>query len=63
MAGLVFVSFLLTAILVSACHKIDGAKIAEVDDRARLASDLQKYAGRELSLQRENLYKLIRIFL
>jgi protein-disulfide isomerase len=37
---------------------MDGAKIAEVDDRAILVSDLQKYAGRELSVQRENLYKL-----
>ena len=37
---------------------MDGSKIAEVDDQAILASDLQKYAGRELSIQRENLYKL-----
>jgi protein-disulfide isomerase len=29
-----------------------------VDHRAILASDLQKFAGRELSVQRENLYKL-----
>jgi protein-disulfide isomerase len=58
MAGLVPVSLLLAAILFSACQKVDGAKIAEVNDRAILASDLQKYAGRELSIQRENLYKL-----
>ena len=58
MTGLVSVSLLLAAILVSGCQKMDGAKIAEVDDRAILASDLQKYAGRALSLQRENLYKL-----
>jgi len=58
MAGLVSVSLLLAAILVSGCQKMDDAKIAEVDDRAILASNLQKYAGRELSLQRENLYKL-----
>src|SRR5918994_5973933 len=58
MAGLVPVSLLLAAILVSGCQKVDGAKIAEVDDQAILASDLQKYAGRELSVQRENLYKL-----
>jgi protein-disulfide isomerase len=58
MVGLAPVSLLLTAILVSACQKIDGAKIAEVDDQAILASDLQKFAGRELSVQRENLYKL-----
>ena len=58
MAGLLPVSLLLAAILVSACQKMDGAKIAEVDDRAISASDLQKYAGRELSVQRENLYKL-----
>lgn len=58
MTGLVSVSLLLAAILVSGCQKMDGAKIAEVDDQAILASDLQKYAGRELSLQRENLYKL-----
>ena len=57
MAGLIPVSLLLAAILVSGCQKM-GAKIAEVDDRAILASDLQKYAGRELSVQRENLYKL-----
>jgi protein-disulfide isomerase len=58
MAGLAPVSLLLAAILVSGCRKADGAKIAEVDDRAILASDLEKYAGRELSVQRENLYKL-----
>src|SRR5207237_7982134 len=58
MAGLMPVSLLLAAILVSGCQKVDGAKIAEVDDQAILASDLQKYAGRELSAQRENLYKL-----
>ena len=58
MAGLVPASLLLAAILVSACQKVDGAKIAEVNDRAILASDLQKYAGRELSAQRDNLYKL-----
>jgi len=58
MAGLIPVSLLLTAILVSACQKVDGAKIAEVDHQAILASELQKYAGRELSIQRENLYKL-----
>ncbi len=58
MAGLLPVSLLLAAILVSACQKVDGVKIAEVDDRAILASDLQKYAGRELSVQRENLHKL-----
>ena len=58
MAGLVLVSILLAAILVSACQKVGGAKIAEVDDQTILASDLQKYAGRELSVQRENLYKL-----
>jgi protein-disulfide isomerase len=51
-------SLLLAVILLSACQKVGGAKIAEVDDRAILVSDLQKYAGRELSLQRENLYKL-----
>ena len=58
MAGLVLVALLLAAILISGCQKVDGAKIAEVDDQAILASDLQKYAGRELSVQRENLYKL-----
>ena len=58
MAGLGPVSLILAAILVSACQRMDGAKIAEVDDRAILVSDLQKYAGRELSVQRENLYKL-----
>jgi protein-disulfide isomerase len=58
MVGLAPVSLLLAAILVSGCQKIDGAKIAEVDDQAILASDLQKFAGRELSVQRENLYKL-----
>jgi protein-disulfide isomerase len=58
MAGLVPVSLLLAAILLSACQKVDEAKIAEVDNQAILASDLQKYAGRELSVQRENLYKL-----
>ena len=44
--------------MLSACQKVGGAKIAEVDDRVILASDLEKYAGREISLQRENLYKL-----
>jgi protein-disulfide isomerase len=58
MAGLLPVSLLLAAILLSACQKVGGAKIAEMDNRAILASDLEKYAGRELSVQRENLYKL-----
>jgi protein-disulfide isomerase len=58
MVGFLPVALLLAAILVSGCRKADGAKIAEVDDRAILASDLEKYAGRELSVQRENLYKL-----
>ncbi len=58
MAGWVPVSLLLAAMLVSGCQKVDGARIAEVDDQAIWASDLQKYAGRELSAQRENLYKL-----
>jgi protein-disulfide isomerase len=58
MGRLVPVSLLLAAILVSGCQKVDGAKIAEVDDQAIWASDLQKYAGRELSAERENLYKL-----
>ena len=49
---------LLAVILLSACQKVGGAKIAEVDDRVILTSDLEKYAGREISLQRENLYKL-----
>jgi len=58
MARSIPVSLLLAAILVSGCQKVDGAKIAEVDDQTILFSDLQKYAGRELSVQRENLYKL-----
>jgi protein-disulfide isomerase len=59
MVGLLPISLLLlAAILVSGCQKMDRAKIAEVNDQAILVSDLQKFAGRELSLQRENLYKL-----
>jgi protein-disulfide isomerase len=58
MAGLIAVSLLLAAILISGCQKVDGGKIAEVDGQAISVSDLQKYAGRELSLQRENLHKL-----
>ena len=58
MARLVPVALLLVAILIFGCRKMDGAKIAEVDDQAILASDLEKYAGRELSLKRESLYKL-----
>jgi protein-disulfide isomerase len=58
MAGLVHVWLLLAAILVAACQKVGDTKIAEVDDRAILASDLERYAGRELSAQRENLYKI-----
>src|SRR5262249_26230713 len=58
MAGFLPLSLLLTAILVAGCQKVDGVKIAEVDDRTILASDLEKYAGRELSVQRENLHKL-----
>ena len=58
MVGLAPVSLLLAAILVSGCQRGDAAKVAEVDDQAILASDLQKFAGRELSVQRENLYKL-----
>jgi protein-disulfide isomerase len=58
MVGLAPISLILAAIFVSACQRGDGAKVAEVDHRAILASDLQKFAGRELSVQRENLYKL-----
>ena len=58
MAALLSTSLLLAVILVSACQKVGGAKIAEVDDRLIFASDLEKYAGRELAAQRENLYKL-----
>lgn len=58
MAALLSTSLLLAIILVSACQKVGGAKIAEVDDRLIFASDLEKYAGRELAAQRENLYKL-----
>src|SRR5262245_20080310 len=58
MVGLVPVSLLLAAILFSACQKGGDTKIAEVDNRVILVSDLQKYAGSELSRQRENLYKL-----
>ena len=58
MARLARVAILLAGILVSGCHKTDGTKIAEVDGQIMLASDLQKYAGRELSMQRESLYKL-----
>src|SRR5262245_21005812 len=58
MAGSVPVSLLLAAILFFACQKGGDTKIAEVDDRVISASDLEKYAGREISLQRENLYKL-----
>ena len=58
MARLRFVSFLLAVILVSGCQRPASTKIADVDDRAILASDLEQYAGREISLQRENLYKL-----
>jgi len=58
MVKLPSISLLLAVILLSACQKFGGAKIAEVDDRVILASDLEKYAGREISLQRENLYKL-----
>ena len=58
MAPFVPALLLLTAILVSGCQKVDRAKIANVDGQSILASDLEKYAGRQLSLQRENLYKL-----
>ena len=58
MAALLSTSLLLAFILVSACQKVGGARIAEVDDRVIFASDLEKYAGRELAAQRENLYKL-----
>jgi protein-disulfide isomerase len=59
MTRLVPVSLLLVgAIFAGGCQKVDQAKIANVDGQVILASDLQKYAGRELSVQRENLYKL-----
>jgi protein-disulfide isomerase len=58
MARLVPVSLLVAAILASGCHKGGSAKIAEVDGQSILAADLQKYAGKEISVQRENLYKL-----
>jgi hypothetical protein len=46
------------AILLSGCQNTDHAKVAEVDGQVILTSALEKYAGRELSLQRDNLYKL-----
>lgn len=58
MTGFAPLSLLLAAIFVAACQKVDGAKIAEVDGRAIFAAELQKYGGRELSVQRENLYKI-----
>jgi protein-disulfide isomerase len=58
MARLVSVSLLVAAILLSGCQRGNGAKLAEVDGQSILISDLQQYAGRELSAQRENLYKL-----
>jgi protein-disulfide isomerase len=59
MAKLVPVCLLLVgAIFAGGCQKVDHAKIANVDGQVILASDLEKYAGRELSVQRENLYKL-----
>ena len=58
MPGLIPVLFLVVAILVSGCQKGNSPKLAEVDGQSILTSDLQKYAGREISAQRENLYKL-----
>ncbi len=58
MARLATIAVLLTAILVFGCHKAGGGKIAEVDGQSIRVSDLQKYAGREIAAQRENLYKL-----
>jgi protein-disulfide isomerase len=58
MARFVTVSLLVAAILVSGCQKAGSAKIAEVDGQSILATDLEKYAGKEISVQRENLYKL-----
>ena len=59
MARLVPVFLLLAGgIFTGACQKADHAKIASVDGQVIVTSELEKYAGRELSQQRENLYKL-----
>lgn len=58
MVRLISLLLLVAAILVSGCQKGGGAKLAEVNGRPILVSDLQKYAGKEISVQRENLYKL-----
>jgi protein-disulfide isomerase len=59
MARLLSISLLVVAaIWAGGCQKMDRGKIANVDGQIILASDLEKYAGRELSAQRENLYKL-----
>jgi protein-disulfide isomerase len=59
MAAFLSISLLvLAAIWAGGCQRVDRGKIANVDGQIILASDLEKYAGRELSAQRENLYKL-----
>jgi protein-disulfide isomerase len=50
--------FFLLAILLCGCQKSDNAELAVVDGRSVMAADLQKYAGKEISAQRESLYKL-----
>jgi protein-disulfide isomerase len=58
MSGLSTVSLLLAAFFISGCQNNDPTRIAVVDNQVILRSDLEKYAGRELSRQRDNLYKL-----
>ncbi len=58
MTRLVPVLALVAVIMVFGCQKGDDAELAEVNGQSILDSDLQKYAGREIAAQRENLYKL-----
>jgi protein-disulfide isomerase len=55
---LVLLSSILTAPSISGCRRADRVKVAEVDGEAVFVSDFEKKAGKELSDQREQLYKL-----
>ena len=58
MARFVPLSLLVAAIMLSGCQKGESPKLADVDGQSVLVADLEKYAGKEISAQRENLYKL-----
>lgn len=49
---------IVAAVVLAACNRVEQNKLAEIDGQAVYASDLEKKAGKELSVQRKILYRL-----